>query len=411
MDAVEGITMSEPLPACPPEGGPRRRITVGAREFMLLGTAHVSRASADEVRAEIETGAYDEIAIELCDARHAALTRGDEVAQMDLFAVLRKGQAGMVAANLALSAYQQRLADQFGIEPGAEMRAAIAAAEAADTPLALIDRNIGITLKRVYRGISWWQRATVLAGLAASLVSSDKISEEDIEQLKEGDVLESTFNEFAAQSEHLHAALIDERDQYMAAKLLSQTGTPGRTLVVVGAGHLKGLARYLEAGMEAPEQRVADLDAVPSGARWVKWVPWLVVAVIVAGFALGFSHGGGLGQEMVIEWIVINGALSALGTLIALGHPVSILVAFVAAPITSLNPTIGAGMVTAAAELWLRKPRIGDFSTLKTDVTTVRGWWRNRVSRTLLVFLGSTIGSAIGTYVAGFRIFGHLVGS
>ncbi|HET7313479.1 TraB/GumN family protein [Salinisphaera sp.] len=405
----ESLNQTAPVPAV--EAGPRRVVERGERRFVLLGTAHVSRASAEEVRAEIETGDYDQVAIELCDARHAALTRSRELADMDLFAVIKNGQAGMIAANLALGAYQQRLADQFGIEPGAEMRAAIAAAEAGQTPLTLIDRNIGLTLKRVYRGIPWWQRATVLAGLATSLVSSDKISEEDIEQLKEGDMLEATFNEFAQQSAHMHAALIDERDQYMAAKLLSAAETPGSTLVVVGAGHLKGLAGYLEAGMDDPAGRIAALDTVRPGARWVKWIPWVVVAVIIIGFALGFSRNIGLGWQMVVEWVVINGGLAALGALIALGHPLTVVTAFIAAPITSLNPTIGAGMVTAAAELWLRKPRVGDFSTLKSDVTTVRGWWRNRVSRTLLVFLFSTIGSAIGTYVAGFRIFGQLVGS
>jgi pheromone shutdown-related protein TraB len=405
------MTLAGSQPAGRTEGGPRRRITVGEREFVLLGTAHVSRASAEEVRAEIETGAYDAIAIELCDARYQALTRADEMAQMDLFAVIRRGQAGMVVANLALSAYQQRLADQFGIEPGAEMRAAIAAAENADTPLTLIDRNIGTTLKRVYRGTSWWQRATVVIGLAASLVSSEKISEEDIERLKEGDMLESTFNEFAAQSEHLHAALIDERDQYMAAKLLSQTNTPGRTLVVAGAGHLKGMARYLEQGMDAPEQRMTELDTVQPGARWVKWLPWVVLAVILVGFVLGFTHSESLGWQMVIVWTLVHGSLSALGTLAALGHPLSILTAFFASPLTSLNPTIGAGMVVAVVELWVRKPRVGDFSTLKRDVTTVRGWWRNRISRTLLVFLGATVGSAAGTYISGFWIFRQLLGS
>lgn len=402
--------MSESQPAQVAEsGGPRRTVVCGDRRFVILGTAHVSRASADEVRAEIESGQYDAVAIELCDARHAALTRGDEVADMDLFQVLKQGKAGMVAANLALGAYQQRLADQFGIEPGAEMRAAIAESQHAGLPLALIDRNIGITLKRVYRRIPWWQRVSTMAALAASLVSSDKISEDDIEKLKEGDMLESTFNEFAQESEAMHAALIDERDRYMAAQLLAQ-GQPGTTLVVIGAGHLKGMAGYLEQGIESPSETITQLDNVPPGARWVKWIPWLVVALIVAGFALGFSRSTGLGQQLVIEWVVINGALSALGALLALGHPLTIVTAFIAAPITSLNPTIGAGMVTAAAELWLRKPRVGDFSTLKQDVTSIRGWWRNRVSRTLLVFLFSTIGSAVGTYVAGFRIFGQLIG-
>lgn len=391
-------------------GGPRRTVVCGDRRFVILGTAHVSRASADEVRAEIASGRYDAVAIELCDARHAALTRGDEVADMDLFQVLKQGKAGMVAANLALGAYQQRLADQFGIEPGAEMRAAIAESEQAGLPLALIDRNIGITLKRVYRRIPWWQRVSTMAALAASLVSSDKISEDDIEKLKEGDMLESTFNEFAQQSEAMHAALIDERDRYMAAQLLAQ-GQPGTTLVVIGAGHLKGMVDYLEQGIDTPRETIESLDSVPPGARWVKWIPWLVVALIVTGFALGFSRSTGLGQQLVLEWVVINGALSALGALAALAHPLTIVAAFIAAPITSLNPTIGAGMATAAAELWLRKPRVGDFSTLKQDVTSVRGWWRNRVSRTLLVFLFSTIGSAAGTYIAGFRIFGQLIGN
>lgn len=405
--------MSEPLKETPAAaaGGPRRIVTRGARRFVLLGTAHVSRASAEEVRAEIESGAYDQVAIELCDARHAALTRGDEMAEMDLFAVIRRGQAGMVAANLALGAYQQRLADQFGIEPGAEMRAAIQAAEAGQTPLSLVDRNIGITLKRVYRGIPWWKRLSLLGGLAASLLSSDKIEEEDIEKLKEGDMLEATFSEFAQQSEQMHGALIDERDQYMAARLLSLPVTPGTTLVVVGAGHLKGLARYLEEGIAEPEARVTALDAVPPRARWLKWLPWLVVVLVFIGFAIGFARGPALGWQLVLEWFLFHGVLCAVGAAVALANPLTILAGFLASPLTSLNPTIGAGMVTAAVEVWLRKPRIGDFSTLKHDVTSVRGWWRNRVSRVLLVFIFSSIGSAAGTYIAGFRIVSQLISS
>ncbi|MES1946908.1 TraB family protein [Salinisphaera sp. C84B14] len=390
-------------------GGPRRVVMRGEHRYTLLGTAHVSRASAEEVQHEIESGDYDSVAIELCDARHAALTRAGELEQMDLFQVLRQGKAGMVAANLALGAYQQRLADQFGIEPGAEMRAAINSCAAADLPLELVDRNIGITLKRVYRRIPWWQRMSTLGALFASLLSREKIEESDIERLKEGDMLESTFNEFAAESATMHETLIDERDRYMAAQLLRLA--PARhTLVVVGAGHLKGLAHYLENGMDDPNAVVAELDRVPPGARWVKWIPWVVVALVFTGFAIGFSRSAGLGQQMVIEWVIINGALSALGAAAALAHPLTVVTAFIAAPLTSLNPTIGAGMVTAAAELWLRKPRVGDFSTLKSDVTKATGWWKNRVSRTLLVFVFSTIGSAAGTYIAGFRIVGQLFG-
>lgn len=391
------------------DAGPRRIVDRGEHRYTLLGTAHVSRASAEEVQREIDTGDYDAVAIELCDARYDAITRSSEIEQMDLFQVLRQGKAGMIAANLALGAYQQRLADQFGIEPGAEMRAAISASEAANLPLVLIDRNIGITLKRVYRRIPWWQRMSTLGALFASLLSREKIEEEDIEKLKQGDMLESTFNEFAAESATLHETLIDERDRYMAAQLLRRPPTRN-TLVVIGAGHLKGLAGYLESGMPEPNDTIAALDHVPAGARWVKWLPWVIVALVFVGFAIGFSRSADLGQQLVVEWIVINGALSAIGAAAALAHPLTVVTAFIAAPLTSLNPTIGAGMVTAAAELWLRKPRVGDFSTLKQDVTKVSGWWKNRVSRTLLVFVFSTIGSAVGTYIAGFRIAGQLFG-
>jgi len=388
--------------------GPRQVVTQGDTTFTLLGTAHVSRASADEVRAAIESGNYDCVAIELCDARHAALTRRAEMEQMNLFQVLRQGKASMVAANLALGAYQQRLADQFGIEPGAEMRVAISATDAADLPLLLVDRNIGITLKRVYRRIPWWQRLSTVAALFGSLLSSDKIEEEDIEKLKQGDVLEATFNEFAQSSAALHEALIDERDRYMAARLL-QTAEPGNTLVVVGAGHLKGLAGYLQQPLPEPAAEQARLDVVPPGARWIKWIPWLVVLLVFAGFGYGFTQSPDLGEKLIIEWALIHGVLSALGAAAALAHPLSIITAFVASPLTSLNPTIGAGMVVAAVELWIRKPRVADFSTLKQDVTRVSGWWRNRVSRTLLVFMLSSLGSALGTWIAGARIIQALL--
>lgn len=383
--------------------GPRQVVTHGDTTFTLLGTAHISRASADEVRAAIASGDYDSVAIELCDARHAALTRRDEMEQMDLFQVLREGKASMVAANLALGAYQQRLAEQFGIEPGAEMRAAIAACDHAGLPLALIDRNIGITLRRVYRRIPWWQRLGTLAALFGSLLSSDKIDEDDIERLKQGDVLEATFEEFAQSSAALHEALIDERDRYMASKLLQQADG-GNTLVVVGAGHLKGLAGYLEQPLADPAGEQARLDVVPPGARWVKWIPWLVLVLVVAGFAWGFARSAELGQQLVIDWILIHGVLCAAGAIAALAHPLSVATAFVASPITALHPMIGAGVVVAAVELWVRKPRVADFSTLKKDVTRVTGWWRNRVSRTLLVFLFANLGSAAGTWIAGAKI-------
>jgi len=389
-----------------------RRLRLDGTEITLLGTAHVSADSVDDVEREIATGDYDAVAVELCESRYRALTQPGSLEDLDLFQVLRSGRAGMVAASLALGAYQQRLADQFQIRPGAEMEAAINGAGRAALPVYRIDREIGTTLKRIYRRTPWWQRMTLLTGLVASTFSREEISAEEIERLKEGDLLESTFSEFAQRSQTLYESLITERDRYMAARLRQtvERDTPKSLLAVVGAGHLAGLEQALKDTPGDPDDTITALDHLPPRRRWLRLIPWLIVALIIAGFAIGFSRSTYLGFELVAEWIVINGVLSALGAIIAAAHPLTVVTAFVAAPLTSLNPTIGAGFVTAAAELALRKPTVRDFRTLRSDVTRIPGWWRNRVSRTLLVFLLSTVGSAAGTYIAGFRIAGKLFG-
>jgi len=188
-------------------------------------------------------------------------------------------------------------------------------------------------------------------------------------------------------------------------------------LAVVGAGHLKGIQRYLtefKQSMSENEHYTAQLiekpDHVAPGSKWLKIIPWIIVCIILLGFMVGFNRSADLGLELVIDWVVINGGLAALGALIALAHPITIITAFIAAPLTSLNPMIGAGMVTAAVEIFLRKPNVGDFNSLRSDTTHLKGWWRNRVTRVLLVFVFSTLGSVIGTYTAGFRIYDKLFG-
>lgn len=393
--------------------GPRRVIDSSNGRYTLLGTAHVSRASADEVRELIRSGEFDAVAIELCESRHQSLIEPNALANQDLFQVFQQGKAGMVAASLALGAFQQRVAEQSGIEPGAEMRAAVDECRQANLPLLLIDRDVGVTLKRIYANVPWWQRASLITGLFGSLLSRQKVSSEDIERLKQGDVLESTFNEFAEQSEALYKPLIAERDRFMALRLVEENphGDYKNLLVVIGAGHLKGLAGHLEQSLpESPSEERKGLEATPARSRWWKAIPWLITALVLIGFTIGFSRDTGLGWQMIGEWVLINGGLAGLGAAIALAHPLTIIATFFAAPLTSLNPTIGAGFVAAGVELWARKPKVGDFSRLRHDVASLKGWWHNRVSRTLLVFLLSTIGSAIGTWVAGLRIAGQLLG-
>ncbi|OQX30548.1 MAG: conjugal transfer protein TraB [Candidatus Sedimenticola endophacoides] len=395
-----------------PGAEPLEEIRLGGSTVLLLGTAHVSRASAEEVERLLDSGTFDAVAVELCPSRYHALIDPDALSRMDLFKVIREGKASMVAASLALGAYQQRLAEQFGIEPGAEQRAAITHARAHQKPVLLVDREIGTTLRRVLHSVSWWKRLGLFAGLLASVVSRDDVSEEEIERLKEGDMLETTFAEFAEDRQDLYGPLIDERDRYMAARLLEEIAGEGHEniLVVIGAGHLKGIKGYLEQGMENPARCIAELERLPRPRRWPKLIPWLIVALVLVGFGLGFARSPELGWQLVLDWVLINGGLSALGALAAAAHPLTVIAAFLAAPLTSLNPTVGAGMVTAGVEIYLRRPQVGDFAQLRHATTQLSGWWKNRVSRTLLVFLFSTLGSAVGTYLAGFRIFGRLAG-
>ncbi len=405
---------------------PRIDLRVGGAHLTLLGTAHVSRASADKVRELLEQEDFDAVAVELCPSRYQSILDPDALARMDLFAIIRQGRVAMVVASLALAAYQQRLADQFGIEPGAEQRMAIAQARARHLPVLLVDREIGVTLRRVAANLGWWQRIELFSGLIAAMISREEVPEEEIERLKEGDVLETTFAEFAQNRQDLFLPLIEERDRYMAARLREEIERDGygRILAVLGAGHLKGVAHYLAASEPEPHpgphpgpspdsrpkpgQEIEELERLPKPRLWPKIIPWLIVALILAGFAYGFAQSPLLGWRLVWDWVLINGTLSALGALLAAGHPLTVLTAFVAAPLTSLNPTIGAGMVTGAVELYLRKPSVGDFGRLRQDTARIRGWWRNRVSRVMLVFLLSSLGSAIGTYVAGFRIYDRL---
>lgn len=390
---------------------PFREVQVGVSSIRLLGTAHVSRASRDAVAHEVAVGDYDCIAVELCASRAQAMHDPDAFARLDLVQVIRQGKASLVAAMLALGAFQQRLGTQFGIEPGAEMRVAIEGAHTRKLALELIDRDIGVTLRRIYRGVSWWRRTYLFSGLIASALSTESIAEEDIERLKDSDLLEATFAEFARQADEIYLPLITERDRFMAARLhqLVEAGHR-RILAVVGAGHLSGLSDALANFDATPASVLTTLNEIPPPASWLRALPWLLAIFIVGGIALGFARNPELGWHLVVEWIVFTGGLSALGALIAGAHPLSIITAFLGAPLTTLHPAIGIGMFTALTEGFIRRPTVGDFKSLRFDTASWRGWWRNRVARTLLVFVLSSLGASFGTYIGGYRIGSQLLG-
>ena len=377
--------------------------------YTLLGTAHVSKASIQAVHAAIDSGRFDAVAVELDEQRHKALTNPDALAQLDLVKVIRERKVAPFAANLALAAYQRRLAEQLGIEPGAELKAAATEAVARGLSMQLIDRDVGITFRRILQGLSWWDRAKLIGSVAGGLFASEEVSEDDIERLKEGDMLESSFGEFARETPSLYASLIDERDQYMAAKLRERSDGAKSVLAVVGAGHLKGMAKYLAGETRAPETLTAELAHVES-KRNIPWVTLTLMLLICGGIAWGYFHGGReLGRDLLLQWFAWTGGLAALGALLARGHVLSILAAAIAAPLKPFRPGLPPGMFSALVEVHLRKPAYPDFLALRDDAQTLGGWYRNRVCRVVLVFLLTNLGSMIGVWISGASILGRLM--
>ena len=198
---------------------PYHEVNIGDTKVTLLGTAHVSKTSAEVVSELLNSEQYDAVAVELCPNRHNALVNPDSLAKMDLFQIIKEKKTSMIIANLALGSYQQRLAEEIGIEPGAEMKAALNVARDKHLPVMLIDRDIGITFKRVYRNVPFFRRFSIFGGLMASLVSREKVTEDEIERLKEGDMLETAFSQVTPSERDIFLPLISERDQYMSARL------------------------------------------------------------------------------------------------------------------------------------------------------------------------------------------------
>lgn len=378
--------------------------------YTILGTAHVSRASVEAVERLANSGRFDAIAVELDALRLRMLTNPDAMQELDLFRILREGKTGLVAANLALAAYQRRLSEQLGVEPGAELKAAANAALAHDLPLQLIDRDVGITLKRAYRALGFWGRMKLMTGLGMSLFDTEHVDEAEIEKLKQGDMLESSFGEFAAQSPPIFEALIAERDNYMAARLREDNASAlhREVLVVIGAGHLKGLSQHLREDVEAPATVRERLESVAKKSR-IPWVSLVIAALVLGSFAWGYWHGGAhLGTTLVVTWIILTAVGGALGCIAAGGHPLSVLAAALWSPWKPFHPGIASGTVSGLVEAWVRKPTYQDFMRLRDDVGSLRGWYRNRVSRVFLNFFLTCLGTIAGEVIAIARIAGKL---
>jgi pheromone shutdown-related protein TraB len=364
------------------------------KQIILLGTAHVSKESVTLVKSVIEQENPDTVAIELCPSRFETIKQKEQWREMDIIKVIKEKKAFLLLANFMLASFQKRIAAKLDIKPGAEMVQAIESGEAAGADIHLADRDIRVTLSRTWRTMGLWAKIKLLFQLILSLGEVEDINEEDIENMKNQDVLESLLAELGQAMPVVKDILIDERDQYLCEKIRS---APGRKIVaVVGAGHVPGIKKYWESDI-----RLDKLEVLPPKGPLAGILKWLLPGAILILLAAGFYLGGKeAGTGMLTWWILANGILAGLGALIALAHPLTVVSSVLAAPLTSLNPMIAAGWVSGLVEAFTRKPRVKDFETLPQDILSVKGFWRNKVTKILLVVVFTNLGSAIGTFVA-----------
>jgi pheromone shutdown-related protein TraB len=368
----------------------------GGKVLYLIGTAHVSGESVQLVENTINEYSPDTVAVELDENRLEVLKNRKRYEETDIFEIFRKGKVLFFSVQLMLTSYQKKIAEKTGVAPGTEFKKAVQMAEEKGLNLVNADRDISITLKRTIRSMTFTEKAKFLGGL---FLSDDKdVTNESIEELKKGDMLMQLIGEMGDEFPSVKRTILDERDKYLAVNIMKNLGNT--TVAVVGAAHVPGIIRHLqEENTELSD--LSEIEHIPPASKITKFLPWLIPAIIIFMFIWGFVNGdSSTTMEAAIYWVLINGILSALGCIIALGHPLTVLAGFIAAPITSLNPTIGAGMVTGLVQLYLVKPTVKDLENASSDTLKLKGWWSNRLTRALLVSLFSSIGSSIGTFAA-----------
>lgn len=370
------------------------RLHVNNKEIILIGTAHVSKRSAEQVKEVIEAEKPDTVCIELDEQRYESITNENQWREMDIFKIIKEGKATLLLMNLAISSFQKRMAKQFGIKAGQEMIQGIESAKEIEADLVLADRNIQVTFNRIWRGIGLKGKAMLLTSVMAGIFSRETITEEELEQMKSQDMLDSMLQEFTEHYPDLKVPLIDERDQYLAQKIKD---APGEKIVaVLGAAHVPGITEEIYR-----EHNLEKLTKKPPKSKIPKMIGWSIPVIIIGLILYTLLTNPDAGVQQMISWTLWNASLSAIGTAAAFGHPLTILTAFIAAPITSMVPMLAAGWFAGFVQAYISKPKVSDFEVLSEDVYSVKGFWKNKVTRILLVVMLANIGSSIGTFVGG----------
>jgi pheromone shutdown-related protein TraB len=374
-------------------------LKVNHKDVYIIGTAHISKESVEDVRTTIQVVKPETVCIELCQGRYDALTQKDAWQKMNIFKIIHQKKAVLLLAQLILGAFYRKLGEQLGAVPGAEMLEGAKLAGQTSAKLVLADRKIEITLKRVWGYLRFWDKFRLMMHLMVSICVPEKIDAEMIDKMKQQDQLEAVLAEFAEKFPEIKKRLIDERDVYLAQQIRHCPGS--KVVAVVGAGHTPGIQEHID--RDEPIDELLELPLKSVWPKVLKWgIPAAIIAIIIYGF---FKKGAAHSVENIYIWVLVNGLLSAAGAAAALGHPITIVSAFLAAPLTSLNPLIAAGWVAGMVQAWIRTPTVADFEDLPNATSTWKGWWKNPVLKILIVTALANLGSVAGTYIAGTWIF------
>ena len=372
------------------------------KEFVLVGTAHISQESKDLVTQAIQEESPDTVCVELDEGRLKSLEDPDRWKKTDLKKIIREHQLGTLIANLVLGSYQKRMGLSTGVRPGAELYGAVLSARSAGIPIVLADRDIKVTLRRTWSCTPWYRKFSLIASLFASLFDKTEISEEELKRIRERDSLSAMMEEFGKTFPEVKSVLIDERDQYLASRIRHASGK--KVLAVVGAGHVQGIRKILEENKPLPEE--STLCQIMPSSPVFKILGWTITVAIIASIVgVGIHSGLEKAGEVTLNWFLYTGGGAMLGSIIAGAHPLAVLTALIVAPFTGLTPLIGVGFFVALVQAYLRPPRVAEFETVSEDIWKISRWWKNRVTRVILCFLLPGFPAIIGKIIARIGIY------
>lgn len=370
------------------------RLNLDGKEFIFIGTAHVSRNSVEQVKEVIESERPDSVCIELDEQRYQTIIEGDKWKNTDIIKIIKEKKSTLLLVNLILSSFQKRIAKQFGINAGQEMIQGIESAKTIGANLVLADRNIQTTFSRIWHGVRIWGKIRLIAGIVFSIFNTEEITEEDLEKLKSRDMLDSILNDLTASFPDLKRPLVDERDQYLAQKIKEAPGN--KVVAVLGAAHIPGIKEEIYKDHDLPA-----LSQLPPNSRVPIIIGWAIPILILTLIAYTFISNPDAGVQQSINWVLWTGSFAALGTALAFGHPLSILTAFIAAPLTTLHPLLAAGWFAGLVQAYIRRPSVREFENLSEDIFSLKGFWNNKITRILLIVTLANMGATVGTMMGG----------